>query len=265
MLVIGLSGQSWQELLIRIVIIVAVTSVALLLVRHGVRAAVQRGLVAEPAELERRVETLTGVVFRTALVIAAVIAGLTVLSHAGFDITPLLAGAGVVGLAIGLGAQSLIRDALNGIFVLLENQYVKGDIVTVSGVHGRVEDVNLRRTLVRDLDGVLHFIPNSQIAIASNHTRQWSRVHLDLTVALSEDPERVMGLIDRVGQELAADPAFAPRVLSAPRAVRVDGLGAGGVLVKVLGDTRPGAQWDVASELRLRLQKVFREEQVQVA
>jgi len=262
MLAIGLSGQSWGEALIRVGAVLIVTGLALYLVRRAAGAAVRHGLVAEPDELEKRVHTLTDVLFRTATIVAAIIAGLIVLSHAGFDITPVLAGAGVVGLAVGLGAQSLIRDTLNGFFVVLENQYAKGDVVTVAGVHGRVEDVNLRRTLVRDLEGVLHSIPNSTITTASNHTRQWSRVHLELAFPMTEDAERAMGVIDRVGQELANDPAFASRILAAPRAVWVDGLAAGAVHVKVLGDTQPGAQWDVASELRLRLHRAFRAEQV---
>ncbi len=265
MLAIGLSGQSWAEALIRVGVVLIITGLVLYLLRRGVRALVRAGLVTDAAELEKRVATLTDVLFRTTVVVALVIAGLTILSHAGFDITPILAGAGVVGLAVGLGAQSLIRDALNGFFVLLENQYAKGDIVTLAGVSGRVEDVNLRRTLVRDLDGALHSVPNSVVAVASNHTRQWSRVHLDLAFPATEEAERVIGLIDGVGRELAADPAFAARVLAAPRAVWVDGLGAGNVRVKVLGDTLPGAQWEVASELRLRLQQAFLTERVPIA
>jgi small conductance mechanosensitive channel len=265
MLAIGLSGQSWVEALIRVGVILAITCVILFLIRRAVTAIVKSRYVAAPPELEKRVNMLTDVLFRTAVVVGAVIAGLTMLSHAGFDIAPILASVGVAGLAIGLAAQSLIRDTLNGFFVLLEYQYDKGDVVTVAGVHGRVEDVSLRRTLVRDLDGSLHSIPNSLVAVASNHTRHWSRVHLDLNFAVTEDSPKVIGLIDRIGQELASDPAFAPRILAAPRAVWVESLGATGVQVKVLGDTQPGAQWEVASELRVRLQRAFQAEQVQMA
>jgi small conductance mechanosensitive channel len=264
MLAVGLSGQSWAEALVRVAIVFAVTGVVLFLLRRGVTALVRTGRVGAPAELERRIHSLTDVLFRTAAVVAVGIAGLIVLSHAGFDITPVLASAGVVGIAVGFGAQSLIRDTLNGFFIVLEDQYAQGDVVTLAGVSGRVEDVNLRRTLVRDLDGVLHSIPNSQIAIASNHTRQWSRVHLDLSFPLSEDAGRLIELIDRVGRELAADPAFASRVLAAPRAVWVQGFAMGAVQIKVLGDTQPGAQWEVAGEMRLRLQRAFRAEGVQM-
>jgi small conductance mechanosensitive channel len=265
MLAIGIGGQSWVEALVRVGVILLATGIILFLIRRVVTTAVKSRFVAAPAELEKRVNMLTDVLFRTAVVLAGVISGLTMLSHAGFDIAPILASVGVAGLAVGLAAQSLIRDTLNGFFVLLEYQYDKGDVVTLAGVHGRVEDVSLRRTLVRDLDGVLHSVPNSLVAVASNHTRQWSRVHLNLNFAVTEDSQRVMGLIDRVGEELASDPAFAPRILAAPRAVWVESLGALGVQVKVLGDTQPGAQWEVASELRVRLQKAFLAEQVQMA
>src|SRR3990172_103140 len=259
MLSIGLGSQSWDEIVIRLVVIVGVGALALVLLRHGVRTMIRAGLVAEPAELEKRVDTLSDVVFRTVLAVTLLVTGLTLLSNAGFDITPVLAGAGVIGLAVGLGAQSLIRDALNGLFILLENQYARGDVVTLAGVNGFVEDVNLRRTLLRDQAGTLHSIPTSAVAVASNHTKRWSRVHMNVGVALSEDVQRVMALIDRVGGEIAADSRYAPLVESPPRALWIDGMGAGAVLIKVLGDTRPGAQWEVAGELRRRVQQACRE------
>jgi small conductance mechanosensitive channel len=264
MLSIGLGSQSWDEIVIRLVVIVGVAALALVLLRRGVRAMIRAGLVAEPAELEKRADTLGDVVFRTVVVVTLLVTALTLLSNAGFDITPVLAGAGVIGLAVGLGAQSLIRDALNGLFILLENQYARGDVVTLAGVNGFVEDVNLRRTLLRDQDGTLHSIPNSAVAVASNHTKRWSRVHLNVGVALSEDVQRVMALIDRVGGEIAADSRYAPLVVSPPRALWIDGMGAGSVQIKVLGDTRPGAQWEVAGELRRRVQQACREQQIQL-
>jgi small-conductance mechanosensitive channel len=264
MLATGLGNQSWGEIVIRLVVIIGAAALALVLLRRGVRAMISAGLVAEPAELEKRVDTLSDVIFRTVLVVTLLVTALTLLSNAGFDITPVLAGAGVIGLAVGLGAQSLIRDALNGLFVLLENQYARGDVVTVAGVSGFVEDVNLRRTLLRDQEGTLHSIPNSAVTIASNHTRRWARVHLKVSVALTEDVGRVMALIDRVGGELAADSRYAGMVVSPPRALWIDGMGAGAMQIKVLGDTRPGAQWEVAGELRRRLQQACREQQIQL-
>ena len=205
----------------------------------------------------------TPLICRTTLLITA----LTVLSNAGFDITPVLAGAGVAGLAIGLGAQSLIRDTLNGLFILLENQYARGDVVTLSGasaVSGFVEDVNLRRTLVRDQDGTLHSVPNGSITVASNHTKRWARVHLSIAVALTEDVKRVMSLIDDAGESLAKDEHYAEMVVSPPRALWIEAMGGGAMQIKVLGDTRPGTQWEVAGELRRRVQEACREQGVQL-
>ena len=108
---------------------------------------------------------------------------------------------GIVGIAVGLGAQSLVRDTINGLFILLDNQYSQGDVVTVAGICGRVEDVGLRRTVLRDLDGVVHYVPNGHIAVASNLTQEWSRVNLNVSVAYREDIDRVFAIIDRVGRD----------------------------------------------------------------
>jgi small-conductance mechanosensitive channel len=259
---IGLGSQSWYEILIRLGVIIAIAALVLVVLRRAVGTAIRAGLVAEPVELERRVATLSDVVFRTVVVVTVLVAGLTVLSNAGFDITPVLAGAGVIGLAVGLGAQSVIRDALSGMFILLENQYARGDVITIAGVSGLVEDVNLRRTLVRDQEGTLHSIPNGQIGVASNPTRRWARVHITISVGLQEDVQRVMALIDRVGLELSRDEHLRQLIITAPRAMWVDGLSAGSMQIKVLGDTRPGAQWEVAGEFRKRLQEACRQEKV---
>jgi moderate conductance mechanosensitive channel len=262
MLAVGLGSQSWSEILIRLVVIVGIATIGLAFLRRGVTTAIRRGLVAEPAELKKRIDTLSDVVFRTVLAVMLLITGLTILSNAGFNITPILAGAGVVGLAVGLGAQSLIRDTLNGIFILLENQFARGDVITAGGVSGYVEDVNLRRTLVRDQDGTLHNVPNGAITIASNHTKRWARVHLNIAFAITEDARRAIELIDTVGAELAADEKYASMVVTPPRALWVESLGEGAMKIKVLGDTRPGAQWEVAGEFRRRLQEACRQQQI---
>ena len=163
-----------------------------------------------------------------------------------------------------LGAQSLVRDTINGLFILVENQYGKGDVVSIAGIGGLVEDVSLRRTVLRDLNGTVHSIPNGQVAVSSNQTRGWSRVNMNVRVAYGEDLDRVMAVIDRVGQALAKDPDFAPLILATPHALRVDGFDEFGVQVKVLGETQPMRQWDVAGELRKRLKKAFDEEKIEI-
>jgi small conductance mechanosensitive channel len=157
-----------------------------------------------------------------------------------------------------------VRDTINGLFILVENQYGKGDVVRLAGVGGLVEDVNLRRTVLRDLDGAVHSIPNGQVAVSSNLTRGWSRVNMNVRVAYGEDMDRVMTVIDRVAQGMAQDPYFAPMVLDAPRALRVDGFDEFGVQVKIMGETQPMRQWEVTGELRRRLKKAFDEEKIEI-
>ena len=165
----------------------------------------------------------------------------------GIDIGPAVAGLGVVGIAVGFGAQTLVRDWLAGIFVVLENQYSQGDVVRIAGVEGVVEDFSLRRTALRDLDGTVHNVPNGQIIVASNLTRVWARVNLDVSVTYDTDVERATEIIDTVGRELQADPEWGPRLLEAPTVVRISGLGDAAMTLKVLGQVRAAEQWAVTS------------------
>jgi small conductance mechanosensitive channel len=146
---------------------------------------------------------------------------------------------------------------INGVFILVENQYGKNDVVTIGGVTGLVEDINLRRTTLRDLDGTVHFVPHSQVEVASNWTKGYSRVNLDVAVTYESDLDRVIEVINGVGRELAADPAFAARIKEPPHVLRVDGFIDGGINLKVVGDTAPIEQWTVMGELRLRLKRAF--------
>ena len=263
----------WSETIwthgLRIILVLVAVYVGLRLLRHtldrAVRTAVGRQMKGEPeVEIEKRADTLTHVVYRTAWVAGLAVAVLTILPEVGITIGPLLAGAGIIGLAIGFGAQSLVRDTINGLFILVENQYGKGDMVRLAGVGGLVEDVNLRRTVLRDLDGTVHSIPNGQVAVSSNLTRGWSRVNMNVRVAYGEDLDRVTAVIDRVGQELAEDPAFSSMMLTAPRALRVDGFDEFGVQMKILGETQPMRQWDVTGEMRKRLKKAFDGEGIEI-
>ena len=156
-----------------------------------------------------------------------------ILSEVGIDITPLLAGAGVVGIAIGLGAQSLIKDLIAGFFILVEDQFNVGDVVRVADVTGGVEGLNLRRTLLRDLDGILHVVPNGQIRVASNFTKVWSRAHLNISVAYKEDLDKVMLVIRKVWEGMAEDPDWSPSLISkTPWLLRVDAFGDSGITIK---------------------------------
>jgi small conductance mechanosensitive channel len=180
------------------------------------------------------------------------------LDQAGLDVGPAVAGLGVVGIAVGFGAQHLVKDYLNGALILIENQFSKGDVIRVAGVAGSVEDFSLRRTTLRDLDGVVHTVPNGEIAVASNLTRVWSRINQNVQVAYGTDIDRAISVVDDVGRELASDPAWKRRILETPRVERVEALGEYGVTLKILGTVRATEQWAAAGELRKRLLAAFK-------
>jgi small conductance mechanosensitive channel len=215
-------------------------------------------------ELERRVSTIERLSVRVGGALLTIIALLMILGIFGLDIGPAVAGLGVVGIAVGLGAQTLVRDWLAGIFIVLENQFSAGDVVSIAGVDGTVEDFSLRRTTLRDLDGTVHSVPNGQIGVASNHTRVWARVNLDVAVAYDTDLERATALIDRVGAELAEDPAWRDRLIEAPTVSRVNSLGEAGLTLKVLGQVQAAEQWAVAGELRKRILAAFAADGIEI-
>jgi small conductance mechanosensitive channel len=188
----------------------------------------------------------------------------TILGQIGLNIGPALASLGIAGLAISFGAQSMIKDMINGLFILLENQYGIGDVVKIGGVSGVVEEVNLRSTVLRDIDGVVHYVPNGEINIASNLTKDYSRVNMNISVAYGEDLDRVMGVINRVCKKLADEERWREKILKVPQVLRVDVLGDSGVEIKILGDTRAGMQWDVMGELRKRIKSDFAQEVIEI-
>ncbi|HEX2883660.1 MAG TPA: mechanosensitive ion channel family protein [Candidatus Limnocylindria bacterium] len=254
----------WVGLRIAVIALAAGAAFVLLrtVVRLGVRQLVERrdasGADVLPAvELERRVNTIGRLIVRILGGVIVVIASLMVLDLFGMNIGPAVAGLGVVGIAVGFGAQTLIKDWLAGIFIVLENQYSQGDIVRIAGVDGVVEDFSLRRTSLRDLDGTVHTVPNGQITVASNMTRLWARVNLDIGVAYDTDIDRATEIIDRVGEDLQTDSDWGSRMLEAPKVVRVDALADSAVTLKVLGQVRAAEQWAVGGELRKRILAAF--------
>jgi moderate conductance mechanosensitive channel len=249
-----------------LVLAVLVSWVARHTIPRATRLALARQRLGELEEVEesialeeqaKRSETIAHVLVRTVEATAYVLLAIVALGEAGFQLGPLIAGAGVIGLAIGFGAQSLVKDVLGGLFILLENQYTTGDVVNIAGIGGSVQAVNLRRTILRDIDGIVHTIPNGEVRVSSNLTRSFARVNLDVSVAYSEDLDRVREVIDAVGRELADDPAWSEKILEAPSVLRVNDLGSSGIDLKVLGTVRPMKQWEVKGELRKRIKQAF--------
>ncbi|GAH80681.1 unnamed protein product, partial [marine sediment metagenome] len=183
--------------------------------------------------MKKRANTLSSVFVNTGTIIILIFAIFTMLPEFGVNIAAMLAGLGIVGIAIGFGAQSLIKDLLAGIFILLEDQYRVGDVVNVAGIGGLVEEIGLRRTVLRDLDGIVHSIPNSEIKVASNFTKGYSRVNLNISVAYGEDLDRVIEVINRVCKEMAEDPKWSADFVSTPKVLRVDKLADSGIDIKI--------------------------------
>lgn len=204
-------------------------------------------------ELKKRMDTLDDLGAHAIQSFIVVIAALMVLGRLGLDIGPAVAGLGVIGIAVGFGAQTLVRDYLNGALILVENQFGKGDVVRLAGVTGTVEDFNLRRTTIRDIDGVVHTVPNGEIKVASNLTRVWARINQDITVAYGTDMDRAIAVVDEVGRAMAEDPIWKRRILETPRVERVEALGEYGVTLKILGSVRAQEQWAAGGEFRKRL------------
>jgi small conductance mechanosensitive channel len=184
--------------------------------------------------------------------------GMSALKDA-FDINiePLLASAGIAGLAIGFGAQTLVKDVINGFFILVENQYEVGNTVRVAGVSGTVEAITMRTTSLRDSDGTLHIVPNSTIQIVSNMTRDWSQVSLHVAVDYSEDSERVVHILQEVAQDLSADGEYKKQLVSAPVVHGIERMHGREVDYLVTVKVRPGSQHDISRDLRRRIKACF--------
>ena len=182
---------------------------------------------------------------------------LVALTALGVNIAPLLAGAGLVGVAVSLASQNLIKDAINGFLIIVEDQYAVGDVIAVGDVGGLVEYINLRITQVRDAEGRLITIPNSEIKIVANLSSNWSRADLNIPVAYDTDVDQALKLIDDVAQQMSRDPIWLQQILEAPQVLGVDNFGERGVIIRVWIKTQPLKQWDVAREFRRRLKVAF--------
>jgi len=216
------------------------------------------------AGMEKRTNTLVSIFKGIGRVFIVIVVIMMILPELGVDIVPLVAGLGIAGFALGFGAQYLIRDLIAGIFIILENQYRVGDVVRVADIGGLVEEITLRKTVLRDLDGIVHHVPNGEIRAASNFTRRFARVNLNISVAYDTDLDYAISVVNRVGKELAGDAKWRKVIKTPPQVLRVDNLGDSGIDIKILGDVKPMEQWAVMGELRLRLKKAFDAEGIEI-
>jgi small-conductance mechanosensitive channel len=216
-------------------------------------------------EIKKRADTISRAVVSVGLVAIIVIALLSIMAEVGVNIAPALTGMGIIGVALGFGAQSLVKDFLAGIFVLVEDQYRVGDAVRIADVTGIVEEITLRRTVLRDFDGIVHSVPNGEIRVASNLTKDWSGATIIIGVDYKEDLDRVMEILRNIWKQMKHDPQWGEFILSEePSIVRVDEFGDSGIGIRLTGETKPVKQWDVMGELRRRIKRVFDEEGIEI-
>ncbi|MGC9324151.1 MAG: mechanosensitive ion channel family protein [Desulfomonilia bacterium] len=253
-------------------VVTGVVHIALILIVAWVAAIILRKLINKmkthlmeksrfakdlPEEANKRAETLTSLIRQAAFIGLWVIVALIILKELGIEIAPILAGAGVLGLAVGFGAQNLVRDVISGFFFILEDQVRVGDVAIVNGTGGLVEQINFRTIVLRDLAGVVHVFPNGTVSTLSNMTKSWSGYVFDLGVAYKEDTDTVVKIIEQVGKEMKRDATFGPLMLDEPEIFGVDKFGDSAVVIKGRLKTKPIQQWTVGREFLRRIKYAF--------
>ena len=246
-----------------VVAVAWVLSRALRLVTRRIERVASEGDPLRMTEVAQRGRTLARLIQSMGVAVIGTAAALFILSRF-VNIAPLLAGAGIVTLAVSFGAQGLVKDLIAGFFILLEDQFRVGETIRVGGVEGRVENMSLRTVTLRDGNGPLHFIPNGSMGVVSNLSRDWARALVDVGVAYKEDVDRVMMLLRRVLNDFAADLAWKGVVVGQPTVAGLQRLGESGVDVRVWVDVFPGKQAEVERELRRRIKNRLDQEGIEI-
>jgi small conductance mechanosensitive channel len=261
----------WELLypkLIKIAVVIVLAIITYRVIKSVIRRIVEREIDEEDPLVKRvreqRARTLASLLANVAAVAVVVVVLLTILDILLENIGPILASFGILGLAISFGAQSLVKDMITGTFMLMEGQFGIGDVVRVSDVSGQVEKITLRTTVLRDMEGIVHIIPNGEITRVSNLTKSWSRTVLNIGVAYKEDVDRVIAVLRDEGQAFKADPEWGPLMLDDVEVLGVDSFGDSSVNFRVVVKTLPLKQWDIARELRRRIKNRFDAERIEI-
>jgi small-conductance mechanosensitive channel len=219
---------------------------------------------AQDEEDRKRAKTLTSVIRNVLKSIVLVISTMTILGQLGVEIGPLLAAAGIVGLAVGFAGQSLVKDIINGFFILIWDQIRVGDVIQIADKGGLVERINLKMTVLRDLAGNVHYIPNGTIDVVTNMTKEYSRYVFDIGVAYREDVDEVIEVVKEVDEELRNDPAFKEDILEPIEILGLDQFADSAVIIKARTTTKPIRQWYIGREFNRRLKKKFDERDIEI-
>ena len=229
-----------------------------------VRVAVKGDKYSSREAEVKRENTLIEIFTWATRILVWITIGMMVLQEFGLPIGPLIASAGIIGLAFGFGGQYLIRDLITGFFLILENQYRIGDFVYINGVKGVVEQISLRLTTLRDPDGTVHYIPHGEITLVSNAAKEFANINLDIGVAYNTDMDVLIETINQVGMDLKNDKQFGKDITKVPSFIRVQDFADSAILIKIQGETKAMRQWDITGELRLRLKKAFDEKGIEI-
>ena len=218
----------------------------------------------QASEAKKRAHTLGNILRHAFLIIITFVAVLMIIGELGIQLGPLLATAGIGALAIGFGAQSLVKDVISGFFIILENQYRIGDVIEVAGVSGLVESVSLRKTVLRDLKGKVHTIPNGEIKVVSNLSKEWSRSVLDLGISYRDDIDQIVDLLIQIGKEMESEEPYKSAILEPLQVLGVEKFDESQMVIRMMVKTVPLKQWDVGRELRRRIKIRFDEKGIQL-
>jgi small-conductance mechanosensitive channel len=258
--------DNWLNIVIVIAVLLAVIIVVIIVARR-IRRLVERRISDDKQIVKKRTFTFIGAVSNLIIIISVVAALLVIADQVGISVTPLLAGAGVASIVIGFGAQSLIKDLINGIFILLEQWYQVNDIITIGDTTGTVERFNLRTTVIRDLEGTLHFVPNGEISKLSNRTHTWSRALIQIGVHYKENIDKVIKVLEEVFDELISDKKYKKSILERPEILGEGGvseLSDSAVVFTIICKVKPGQQWTIARQLRKRIKESFDMEGIEI-
>lgn len=259
--------DSWLEFGARLLAILLATVLALWItgrVTNRLDAWARRQGNLAPSEGEKRLRTASNILRYAASLMIVTISAAVLLNEFGINLVPLLAGASFLGLILGLGAQNLVKDYVGGFFLLVENQYAVGDVIEIGNVNGRVERITLRMTQLRDVAGKVHFIPNGDIRLISNLTKEWSRAVLEIGVAYKEDVDRVIALLEDLCEEMGAHDRWGMMLTEPANVMGVQSLGDSAVTIRVALTTLPEMQWDVGREFRRRVKNRFDAEGIEI-
>lgn len=245
---------------LRICFIIAVSLITIKLATlsaEKIRKIIETSSITKDERLKLRTQTITRIINSSIMVFISIISFMLVLGELGVNLAPILAGAGILGLAISFGAQSLVKDIISGFFILLEDQYGIGDIVKAGELAGVVENMNLRTTILRDLDGNVHIIPNGEIRQVTVMTKLWSRAVIDIKVFYKQDLQRVFSIISEEADRLATE--WTDKIIDKPEVLGIDSIDPNGVTIRLIMKTKPADQWSVSREYKRRIIESFNE------